>query len=212
MPPQRYIVRRDGNDRATVPADTLSFKDSALSPLTQASYTVVAVTQGRTSDPTPALQVTTLAPAISEARLEGDWEVALKVTKNSGTRLKLGDTTVEPWTFAPKCSTGPCPANLSGTIAGQPFTVTMARAGAVYKGSTTAHIARCGSTDTVNKITVVVKVTDGGVSGGDWAAADWTGTLDLSIPYTRSGSYYCPAQSAQFTATPGGTGTPQPTT
>lgn len=200
--PERYIVRRDGVDLATVPATTLSYRDSSLKPMTDATYTVVAVTKGQLSDPAPSLPVQTLPPPSAEARLQGSWDVTIKVTKAGRTRLKVGDTTLDTWSFTPKCASGACTVDLSGTISGLPFKATLNRSGAVYTGSAKARIARCGSSTGSNTLAVSVKVTGGEMIDAAWAASNWTGSLVLSLPYTTSGNDYCPSQSATFSIVP----------
>jgi hypothetical protein len=200
--PDRYVVRRDGDDLATVSGTTLTYKDSSLRPLVEVSYSVVAVFDDQRSDPTPPLQVTTQAPPVSQARLQDSWDVTLKVTKTAGTRLKTGDSETDTWTFTPKCADGACPVDVSANLGGQPFTITLNRNGAVYKGSAKAHIARCRNINITNTVSLTIRVTAGEMIDDDWAASNWTGSFSLSIPYTRAGSYYCPAQTATFSVIP----------
>jgi hypothetical protein len=200
--PDRYIVRRDSSDLTTVPATTFSYRDTTLKPLTEVSYTLIAVTQGQLSDPSAAVQVKTTAPPVRDARLQDSWNVALTVTRAGGTRLKPGAFGTETWSFTPRCGTGACPVDMRGTLGGRPFTITLNRDGAVYRGSARANVAPCMKTEVRNTVALTVRVTEGAVSDGTWAASKWTASLDLSIPYTRVGNYYCPAQNAAFSATP----------
>lgn len=203
--PDRYIVRRDGGDLATVPATTLTYRDTSLLPLAKVSYAVVAVTRGRRSAPSPLLQVTTPAPALESARLQDSWNVLATVTKPGRTLLKAGDASGETWVFSPTCAAGACPVRVSATLSGRPFTLLLKRSGAVYRGSGRAQIARCLDTAVNNTVTLSLRVAAGGVNGREWVVSDWTASLKLSIPYTRVGNYYCPSQSATFTVAPEGT-------
>jgi chitodextrinase len=200
--PDRYVVLRDGSRLATVPADTLTYKDSSLAPVTDVSYTIIAVIEGQESDPSAPLRATTLAPPVQDARLQGPWNLTLTVTRAGGTRLKVGARSSESWTFTPRCSSGACPVNLSGTVAGKPFTMILTRSGAVYRGTTKARVAKCVNADVASTLTLALRVSAGTVKTGTWAVSNWTGSLDLAIPYTVSGNYYCPAQSATFKVTP----------
>lgn len=202
--PEKYILRRDGGDLVTLPPDTLSYKDSTLSPETKVSYTVIAVTHGQRSDPSPTLQVLTLTPPVTEARLQDTWDVTMTVSKNSGTRLRVGDSGGGTWTFVPTCAQGACNVRVSGTIAERPFALTLTRSGGVYKGSGPARIARCGSTDVTDTVTLTVKVTTGGMAERTWVASEWAGALTLAMPYTRVGNYYCPSQNVSFSVSPDG--------
>lgn len=147
---------------------------------------------------------------MDQARLQDSWDVTLTVSKTDGTKLKVGDSSPETWTFTPKCPTGPCDVDLAGTLGGRPFTMILTRDGAVYRGQAEAHIAQCGSAQATSTLSLTVRVTDGRLDGAAWTASTWESSLELLIPYTRdTGNYYCPAQSAQFTVKPeGATATP----
>lgn len=200
--PDSYIVLRNGSEAATLSADTLTYKDTSLTPMTDTGYTVIAVTRGQRSDPTPTLAVTTLAPPVADARLQHSWDVTVRITKSTGSRAKVGLTDTGNWIFAPKCAIGACTVEVSGDLAGRPFSMTLNRSGALYKGSGKAHIARCGTKDISNNLNLTVKVTAGDISDSTWTASNWTGNLALSIPYTTSGNYYCPAQTITFAVSP----------
>jgi hypothetical protein len=148
------------------------------------------------------VQVRTLPPPVGEARLQGSWDVALKVTRAGQTRLKVGDAEQDTWSFTPRCASGPCAADLTGSFGAKSFKIALTRTGAVYKGSTKAHVARCMNVDVENTISVTVRVTGGASNEGDWSVSTWSGSLEVSIPYTRAGNYYCPTQSATFSVTP----------
>jgi hypothetical protein len=209
--PDRYLVQRDGTRLATVPGDTLTYKDSKLTPVTDVSYTIVAVVEGQESDPSSPLQVTTLAPPVQDARLQGPWDVTLTVVRAGGTRLKVGTKSNETWTFTPQCNSSACPVNLSGTVAGKPFTMVLTRSGTAYRGTTKARVAKCVNTDVASTLTLALRVSAGEVKAKTWVVSSWTGNLGLAIPYTVSGSYYCPAQSATFSVAPN-SATTQPQT
>jgi hypothetical protein len=200
--PEKYVVQRDGADVATVAAGTLTYTDSGLTPATEVTYSVIALTKGERSDTAPALHVTTKEPPVADARFQGAWNVTMKVTKNNGTKLNVGDTDSARWSFAPRCGSGACVVDLSGTLGTTPFTMTLNRAGGLYRGQTQAKIAKCNGAQPTDTIAISINVTGGGMSAGTWSVSNWTGSLTLSMPYVRSGNYYCPTQSADFSVTP----------
>jgi hypothetical protein len=200
--PDFYVVQRDGADFVTLGGDTLTYRDSALAPKTDVAYAVVAVTKGRHSDPTPTLQVTTLEPPAADARLQHSWDVTLTISKSTSSKAKVGLTDTGNWMFTPRCATGACAVDVSGDVAGRPFSMTLNRSGALYKGSAKAHVARCVNADVSNNLDLTVKVTAGDMSDTTWTASNWTGNLTLSIPYTTVGNYYCPAQTITFAVSP----------
>jgi hypothetical protein len=200
--PDNYVVQRDGVDVATVAGGTLTYMDSGLTPSTDVTYSVIALTKGERSDTAPLMHVTTKDPPVADARFQGAWNVTLKVTKNHGTKASVGDTDSAKWTFTPRCGSGACVVDLSGTLGSASFTMTLNRAGTLYRGQTQAKIAKCDSVLPTDTIAISLNVTAGGMSAGTWAVSNWTGSLTLSMPYVRSGNYYCPTQSADFSVTP----------
>ena len=199
-----YVIRRDGVQVGFIPGTVTSYQDRGLAPDTTYRYSVVAVAGGLRSAPSSVLAVKTLTPPISAARLQGSWTVSSKVVKSGGGTLKVGTTTTETWQFRPKCTVGPCAVVLSGVQGGSThphlFTMTLTRAGAVYKGTTKAHITHCGKStkvkDVLNTVTLQMTVKRAGVGKRAWTASSWVGAMKIASPYTSaSGGWYCPAQS-----------------
>jgi hypothetical protein len=83
----------------------------------------------------------------------------------------------------------------------------MARAGAVYRGKTTKNVFPCGtganSFPVRSDLTIRVKLTKAQVDNEAWTAAAWHGTVQVSSPYTASGSFYCPAAQQTIVLTGG---------
>ncbi|HEX6920466.1 MAG TPA: fibronectin type III domain-containing protein [Actinomycetes bacterium] len=197
--PDRYVILRGGAEVGSVPGTVTAYKDTGLAPATTYQYTVVAQEGDQRSAPSATLAAKTLTPAVSAARLAGTWDVNTRVAKApSGSDFTLGEKAVESWTFTPRCEAGPCAVVVSGILWGHPFTATLTRAGAVYTGSTPAHITHCGpvaAKDVQNTLKLRMTVKTAGLEGGAWAASSWVGSLVLSSPYTSAGMYYCPVQS-----------------
>ncbi len=198
--PEKYVIFRDSKRIGSVPATVTSYKDAGLAPATPYRYAVASALGGQRSAKSAVITVATLTPPVSAARLQGAWTVQMKVVKQAaGATPKVGTTWSVTWQFAPKCTAGPCAVVLSGDGGGDrshPFTVTLTRAGAVYRGTARAHLSQCGAVDVRDTIRVRITIKAAGVAGRAWTAQSWAGTMVNSIPYTSaSAAEYCPAQS-----------------
>lgn len=210
-----YVVLRGDTEVGTVSGATQSYTDKGLTPATRYSYTVITVKDGQRSEPSPALSVATATPPVASAHLSGSWPVEGKVTKVSGS-LTLGGSSAKgqtfswTWDFASKCTTGACPAVVSGVLASHPFTVTISPSNGTYKGSTTVHISHCqglsGTVDVKNTIRLNLTVNKAALTSNIWTVTSWKGTLTMASPYTTAGSSgnlrsYCPASSMTTSVT-----------
>lgn len=200
--PDKYVIFRDSKRIGSVPATVTSYKDTGLAPATPYRYAVASALGSQRSAKPAVITVTTLTPPVSAARLQGPWSVQMKIVKQAaGATPKVGTMWIAMWRFQPKCTAGPCAVVLSGDAGGDkphPFTVTLTRAGAVYRGTARAHISRCGSVDVRDTIRVRITIKNAGVEGRAWTALSWAGTMVKSIPYTPVGANgYCPAQSTR---------------
>lgn len=209
--PDRYVILHNGRVTGSVPGTVTSYRSLGLAPATAYQYRVAAVRGGKRSPLSSVLVVSTLVPPVSAGRLQGPWNTQYKVIKmwsavaGSGGTYSVGQGWTDSWSFSPKCAAGPCAVVLSGVWTGpgnyaaMPFTVTLARAGAVYTGTTAAHITKCGpgtGAPVHNTLTFRITVSKAGVANGTWTASSWDGTMVLSSPYTSaSATTYCPAQS-----------------
>jgi hypothetical protein len=203
--PDKYVILAAGKVIASVPGTVTSYRIPGLAPATAYQYRVAAVRGGKRSAPSAVLAMSTLTPPVSAARLQGSWTTSYKVIRSGGGTLSVGKKWTDTWSFRPNCAAGPCTVVLSGPITGPgnytptPFTVHLARAGAVYTGTTKAHITECGSPGSTvpvhNTLTFRITVTKAAVVSRAWGATSWAGTMVISSPYTSAGAYYCPAQS-----------------
>ena len=199
--PDRYLIERNGSEVGSVPGNATSYLDSGLVPATTYRYTVTAQAGNARSAASSELVVRTLVPAVSDARLQGTFPVSLRITQSAGGTPTVGTVLDTSWSFTPTCATGPCTAVLNGNVGGggyipHLFTATLTRSGAVYTGTTTAHLSQCGSIDLQNSISIRLTVNQAGLSNGAWAAKAFDGSMTWSSPYTSAGgSLYCPAQS-----------------
>ena len=209
LSPETFVVLRDGAEVGTVPGSARAFTDKGIAPATTHEYTVAAFSGGLRSETSAPDQVATLTPAAADARLQGTYDVDGTITKSTagitlGSAAALGQDVWSTWTFTPSCTSGACNTVVNGRLAGHPFTMTLVRKGAVYSGTTKAHISHCaglsGEIEVTNTVALQLTVRSGELRSGAWDAATWAATLRVTSPYTaagRSGSaqYYCPSGS-----------------
>jgi len=204
--PDKYLILSNGEVVGSVSGTVTSYKTTGLAPDTPYQYRVAAERGGKRSAPSSVLTVRTAIPPVSAARWQGSWTVAAKITRGSST-IHGPKRFTETWLASPQCATGPCPVRLSVTINGHSFKVTMARAGAVYRGRATKDIFPCGTGANAfpvrSGLTIRVKLTKAQVENEAWTAAAWDGTVQVSSPYTASGNFYCPAAHQTIVLTGG---------
>ncbi len=194
--PDKYLILHDGKVIGSVPGTVTSYQTTGLAPDTAYQYRVAAERGGQRSALSAVVVVHTAIPPVSAARLQGTWAVKIKIIKGRSS-INGAKKWAETWLANPKCTTGPCTVRLAAALNGHTFKVTLARAGAVYRGKTHADVFPCGSGSTSfpirSALTVRVALRTAQVDNGAWTASSWAGTLAISSPYTASGNYYCPA-------------------
>jgi hypothetical protein len=197
--PDRYVILYGGAVIGSVRGTATSYTGRGLYPDTSYTYQVAAVRGGKRSAPSAGVVLRTVTPPVSAARWQGPWTVHFKITHGRAALQGPGPLQWdESWQVSPQCSAGPCTVRVHGTFNGYDFKAVLARAGAVYTGTTAANSFRCGpahnrvpSRSTL-KIRVVLTAATGGPDGA-WTARSWTGTLNASVPYTSNGTFYCNA-------------------
>jgi fibronectin type III domain protein len=206
-PPDKYLVLRGGKVIGSVPGSVTSYHTTGLAPDTAYVYRVAAERGGKRSALSAALVVHTAIPPISAARWQGLSTVAIKIIKGRAT-IQGTKKWTETWVATPKCTSGPCTVRLAAAMNGHRFKVTMARAGAVYRGTAHSNVFPCGKGSTAfpirSTLRIRVKLKTAQVTNGAWTASDWSGTMTVVSPYTSSGNYYCPAstQTASLSGAP----------
>lgn len=166
---------------------------------------MVAVRGGKRSPQSAPLTVRTLTPPISQARLQGSWQVYTKyIGPASGARN--GYMT---WHLSPACSAGACDVILHARDGRFPVTMKLTRAGAVYKGQTVANLGRCGpganSIPDPATVKIKIRVTEAVGDNQEWAASSLAGTMVDTSRYVSSATFYCNATAfkASLTGTSG---------
>ena len=195
--PDRYLIFRDGKRIGSVPGTVTSYQSTGLAPDTQYQYRVAAVLDGKHWALSSVRTVSTSAPPVSAARLQGPWNVNIKVVRG-GAAIRGSKAWTQVWLARPKCPAGPCDVTLAGTTSRHyKFKVTLTRTGAVYRGKTKAVIFPCGvgsvSFPIHSTLAIQLTIQTAQVDNGAWMAGTWAGTMKVSSPYTSSGNYYCNA-------------------
>lgn len=144
--------------------------------------------------PTPAKKPLALA----KARLQGNFEVVVRITSATGVDAESLDSDRGTWTFRPSCGTGPCAVRLSFSYRGASFdthrlSLPLARTGATYKGNGTAQFLECSFKDVRGPIAIRLNVTKAAWIGGAWRATRVKGSYVHTAPATTSGIYRCSA-------------------
>jgi len=202
--PDKYLVLSDGRAAGTVAGTVTSYRKAGLTPASTYQYRVVAIRDGKRSPQSASLAVNTLIPPMSQARLQGLWNVFAK----NLTHLPGNRSGTLPWDFIPACGAGPCTVVAHVKDGKHSFKVTLTRAGAVYRGHAVANLGGCGPKG--NKIpdpaTVKfrIRIKDAVGEGQAWVATSLTGTMAGSYKYVSSATFYCSAVSfkAALSGTP----------
>ncbi|MFN8078312.1 MAG: DUF2510 domain-containing protein [Kineosporiaceae bacterium] len=201
-PPDQYVVQRDGIDLATLDGSTTSYTDTTATSGRYLHYDVVAVRDGMRSDPSAPLELHIVDRLVADARLDGAWDVSVKVTENHGTPLQTGESSTATWTFTPTCDAGACDLTVEGTLVDLPFRTKLTRQGAHYTGTMTTRAGTCADKPVTDTVAFAVTVTQGELTPGYWAAAHWSARVSVLMPYVVVGHRYCPRQSVAFTVVP----------
>jgi fibronectin type 3 domain-containing protein len=173
---QGYRVYRGESQIATVPPITTTYTDTAAQPGNTYTYGVVSRGSGPLESDPLSVVVEVPVPPLSKARLDGDFNVNVKVTSASGytdyaKKFKIG------WEFTPRCSEGPCDVKWKD-LSDKDFRATLKRSGATYKGSDSGPLnARCGDTVVTSKLEISFKVVKAKAIEGAWTATKIRGTI-----------------------------------
>lgn len=175
-----YEIFRDGESLTRVRAPTTSYNDISVSPEVTYEYGVEAVdASGRHSRPAIATVTTPPPPLLSEARLEGSWEVALTIVQENYTNRQKRDQFTETWEFVPQCDEGSCDVRVDLFYQGQKQTI-LAREGEAYQGEVEAKLDRCEGELLVTTIALNITVTEAEFVAGAWRATRFNGTYETN--------------------------------
>jgi hypothetical protein len=178
--PVEYLVYRDGTLLTTIAAPGQTYSDASVSPDTTYVYAIEAVDAvDRHSDRMTASVTTPPAPPVTEARLEGAWDVTLTYVEENYTNRNRGDNEQETWEFDPRCGAGACDVSVNLFYPEQEATV-LARDEGDYAGEGTAMLDRCEGARLPTAIILEVTVTEAEFVDGSWVATGFTGTLETN--------------------------------
>lgn len=205
--PGEYQIVSKGILVGVVPGAVDSYDITRLAAGASYTFEVRAVWENAVSAPSAPLKALTLAPPLT-----GDVAVEVNTvsTPGNGASLSAGEHWSDTWRFTADCAATKCTLTANADLAApgfaaKPFKMTLRGSGTRYSGSAKAQISQCGSVSVTNTIMLTI-TAKGTVTNGSWAA--WTGTMQISSPYTTAGTEYCPTQSWDFTMT--GTNKPPP--
>jgi hypothetical protein len=197
--PDKYLILGIGAPAGSVAGTITSYRQTGLTPATTYQYHVVAVRAGKRSPQSTVLTVRTLTPPISQARLQGPWNIGLRYHHRIfGVRHEtlLGE-------IIPVCTARACDVTLHVTSRRDRFRVKLARAGAVYRGQTVVGFIRCGTSSNwiPDPTTLKFRIRVTSAVGEDqvWAATAFAGTMTGTAQYVSAAAFYCPAQSFKAT-------------
>ena len=195
-PPDTYLILGNGPAAGSVAGTVTAYRQAGLTPAVSYQYRVVAVRGGTQSPQSALLTVRTLTPPISAARLQGPWTVQAKPFHHRLVGLRDYAMT---WQVTPGCPAGACEARVSVANGKHPFSVKVARAGAVYRGQVVLGFTICGprgnSIPDPTTLKIRLRVTAATGQGQVWAATSLVGTLTGTTQYVSSAAFYCPAFS-----------------
>jgi hypothetical protein len=172
---ERFTVYRNSNYLDSVVAPTTTYTDETSIPGKTYTYEVKAVAGGAESE-SATLLVSTPVPPLSDAHLQGDFNVSPKLVSKFGFTSYSTDFTLG-WRFKAKCDSGPC--NVIWTdLSFKDFKDTLIRKKDNYSGSDSGKFnVTCGSTAITSVLTIDMHVTKAKAIDGEWRATKLSGTL-----------------------------------
>jgi hypothetical protein len=180
--PSRYAVIQDGSVVGYVSGASTSYDASGLAPDTSYTYQVIAVRNAHRSVASSIMRARTRTPRVWTAVIVGQWGVHYSNVTSTEFGGSAGWTT-DAWTFTPDCTSNRCSVLLAGVLKGGRFAATLQRSSGVYRGTAKdTTFFSCGLSPITSDLTLTIRVLKGRVSGTQWVASSWTGTMTLSAP------------------------------
>jgi hypothetical protein len=194
-PVENYVIYRNHSLIDQVAAGTTTYEDTAVSPGKKYTYELKAKSGVLTTN-SVAVVISTPKPAVSEARLSGDFNVKFHLVSSSGFQ-SLPSNPTAGWHFKPKCKTGPCDVTWSDIVE-KSVKAGLNRKGASYGGTdSSAVFGTCSGSNVTSVATVTVKVTKAKGLSRVWRATRFEGTLEFSA----TAQLRCVSTMATFTVT-----------
>ena len=172
-----FVVTRDGAEIAHLTGTATRYEDKDVSPPGNHVYGVEAASGHRRSQAAMA-DVRLAVPQLAVARLEGYFNIRLKVTSSSGYSGELPKSA--GWHFRPKCRHGACEVIWSDD-ASRTVHAPGARRGARYVISYGGyHFVSCSGAHSTSVLHITLRVTKARVHDGEWLASRVQGTMTQS--------------------------------
>jgi hypothetical protein len=193
---QGYRIYRGTIQIAAVPASATTYLDQNVMPGESYTYAILTRGDGLFQSDKVSTSVKVPVPPLSSARLDGTFSVKFKTTSQSGYVGSLGKFTLG-WKFTPKCDAGACNVTVKD-LSIKDLKTLLTRKGVSYSGADSAKfIGSCGGVADISALTIVVKVAEADIIGGEWRAIKLTGTVVESHPAVRG----CVSGGAHFSIT-----------
>jgi Fibronectin type III domain len=202
--PDKYLILSNGTMAGSVAGTVTAYRQARLDPATAYQYRVVAVRGGKRSPQSAALAVRTITPPLSQARLQGPWDVYAKKIRG-GPESRNGTLF---WEVNPACAAGACNLIVDVKEGRHTYQMTLTRVGPVYQGHAALDFIRCGtaSNSIPDPATLKfrVRVTAAAGESQVWTATSLAGTLVGTFRYVSSAAFYCPPSTfkASLAGTP----------
>jgi hypothetical protein len=174
-----FEITRDDNVIVRLPGTATGYLDRDVLPRSVHTYSVQATSGDRHSQ--PVLVVARLSdPPLATARLEGYFDVRLKVTSSSGYGNNPPGTTTAGWHFKPLCPQGACDAIWVDNGA-KSVHARATRHGARYHISASGYyFVTCNGAHATTSLDITFRVTKARVRGHEWIASRVQGTYQQS--------------------------------
>jgi serine/threonine protein kinase len=199
--PDKYVILQNGATAATVPGDVNHYQDNNLSPATKYDFRIIAYRGSVQSKSSPDLPVATQTPPLSAAVLDSTTKVTETLNSGgsgvtwtiNGDKEADGDTWQDSWVFTSSCTTGPCPATLTGAVNGIDFTANLTASGnGGYAGTADVNNYWYCGTDTTNytdsELAIQLTPVTAGPSGTRWAVSKFSGSMTWTIEPNSNGN------------------------
>jgi hypothetical protein len=191
-----YLVYRNGVQIGTLPGSTTTYTDDRVSPGNSYTYEVLTRGEGSIESDRVSTVVDVPVPALSAARLSGNFNVKVKTTSQFGYTDDLGKFTLG-WNFKAKCGEGACDVTWKDLNYKQ-FKVTLDRKSAKYSGADTGKFfGSCNGVTGTSTLTVEFHVVKAKAIDGEWRVSKFSGTLIER----HSSTFGCVSGGGDFTIT-----------
>ena len=174
-----FAVTRDGDEIARLTGTATRYDDNDVTPPGYHVYGVEA-TRGHQRSPAAMADARLAVPKLAAARLEGYFNIRLKVTSASGYSNDVSGISSAGWHFKPLCRHGACGAIWSNNSA-KSIHARVTRHGARYRMSYRGfYFVTCSGAHATSALDVTLRVTKARVRGREWLASRVHGTFVMS--------------------------------